>query len=45
MTNKYTVLFGKSEGKKPYGRPGSRWKDNIKMDVKEIEYEDMDLII
>ena len=27
----YRVLVGKSEGKRPLGRPGHRWEDNIKM--------------
>jgi hypothetical protein len=26
------------------GRPKHRWKDNIKIDLKEIVYEDMDCI-
>jgi hypothetical protein len=25
-----------SEGKRPMGRPRSRWEDNIKMDVQEV---------
>jgi hypothetical protein len=28
----YGVLVGKSEGKRPLGRPSCRWEDNIKMD-------------
>jgi hypothetical protein len=29
--------FGwKTEGKRPLGRPRRRWKDNIKMDLKDI---------
>jgi transcription termination factor 2 len=31
----YRVLVGKSEGKRPLGRPRRRWKDNIKMDLGE----------
>jgi hypothetical protein len=31
-----TVLVGKPEGKKPLGRPRSRWEDNIKMDLREV---------
>jgi hypothetical protein len=31
----YRVLVGKSEGKRPLGRPGRRWKANIKMDLKK----------
>jgi hypothetical protein len=33
--NVYTILVGKSEGKKPLGRPRRRWMDNIKMDLRE----------
>jgi hypothetical protein len=29
-------LVGKPEGKRPLGRPGRRWEDNIKMDVQEV---------
>jgi hypothetical protein len=28
---------GKPEGKRPLGRPGRRWVDNIKIDLREIE--------
>jgi hypothetical protein len=31
----YRVLVGKTEGKRPLGRPWRRWEDNIKMDLKE----------
>jgi len=31
-----TVLVGKPEGKRPLGRPRRRWKDNIKMDLREV---------
>jgi len=24
------------EGKRPLGRPGRRWEDNIRMDLREI---------
>jgi hypothetical protein len=27
---------GKSEGKRPLGRPRSRWEDGIRMDLREI---------
>jgi len=33
----YRVLVGKPEGKRPLGRPRSRWEDNIKMDLQEVE--------
>ena len=29
--NSYTVLMGKFEGKRPLGRLGRGWEDNIKM--------------
>jgi hypothetical protein len=32
----YRVLVGSPEGKRPLGRPRSRWEDNIKMDLREI---------
>jgi hypothetical protein len=32
----YTVLVGRPESKCPLGRPRRRWKDNIKMDLREI---------
>jgi hypothetical protein len=32
----YKVLVGKPEGKRPLGRPRSRWEDGIRMDVREI---------
>jgi hypothetical protein len=31
----YRVLIGRSEGKRPLGRPRHRWEDNIKMDLRE----------
>jgi hypothetical protein len=30
------LLVGKSEGKRPLGRPRRRWIDNVKMDLLEI---------
>jgi len=32
----HRVLVGKSEGKRPLGRPRRRWKDNIKMVLQEV---------
>jgi hypothetical protein len=34
--NVYRLLVGKTEGKRPLGRPRRRWLDNIKMDLLEI---------
>ena len=33
----HRVLVGKPERKRPLGRPRRRWKDNIKMDLQEME--------
>jgi len=35
---------GKLEGKRPLGRPGRRWWDNIKMDLQEVGCGCMDWI-
>jgi hypothetical protein len=32
----YRVLVGRTEGKRPLGRPRHRWEDNIKIDLGEI---------
>ena len=33
----FKILTGKPTGKRPLGRPGLRWEDNIRMDLKEID--------
>ena len=40
----YRVLVVKHEGKRPLGRPRCRWEVNIKMDLQEVGYGDMDWI-
>jgi hypothetical protein len=30
------VLIGRPESKRPLGRPGCSWQDNIKLDLREI---------
>jgi hypothetical protein len=35
---------GKPEGKRPLGRPRCRWKNNIKMDLEEVECRGMDWV-
>ncbi|KAJ4446911.1 hypothetical protein ANN_13612 [Periplaneta americana] len=42
--NAYRVLVGRPEGKRPLGRPRRRREDNIKMDLREMGYEDRDWI-
>jgi hypothetical protein len=36
----YNILVGKPEGRRPLGR----WEDNIKMDLREIGFGDVDCI-
>jgi len=40
----YRVLMGKSEEKRPLGRPRRRWVDNIRMDLQEVGCGYMDWI-
>jgi hypothetical protein len=40
----YRVLVGKSDGKRPPGRPRLRCENNIKMAVQEVECGGMDWI-
>ncbi|KAJ4445782.1 hypothetical protein ANN_12467 [Periplaneta americana] len=42
--NAYRVLVGRLEGKRPLVRPRLRWEDNIKMDLREVGYDDRDWI-
>jgi hypothetical protein len=42
--NAYRLLVGKSEGKRPLGRPRRRWVDNIRMDLGEVGWGDVDWI-
>jgi hypothetical protein len=30
------ILVGRPEGRRPLGRPGCRWEDNIKMDLQDV---------
>jgi hypothetical protein len=32
----YKVLMGKSDGKRPLGRPRRRWEENNKIDLQEV---------
>jgi hypothetical protein len=42
--NAYRLLVGKPEGKRPLGRTKSRWVDNIRMDLGEVGWDDVDWI-
>jgi hypothetical protein len=33
VRSEYIVFVGKTEGKRPFGRPGFRWEDNITIDL------------
>ena len=40
----HSVLERKREGKRPLGRYGRRWKDNVKINLREIGRESWDWI-
>jgi hypothetical protein len=42
MRNAYEIVVGKPEGKRSLGRPRSKWEDNVRMDLREIGWEDVD---
>jgi hypothetical protein len=42
--NVYRLLMGKPEGRRPLGRPRRRWLDNIRMDLVEVGWGDVDWI-
>jgi hypothetical protein len=37
----HNILVGKPEGKRPLGRPSHRWEDNIRTDLRETGWEDV----
>jgi hypothetical protein len=39
-----TRIGGKAEGRRPLGRPRSKWVDNIRMDLVEVGWSDVDWI-
>jgi hypothetical protein len=42
--NVYRLLAGQPEGKGPLGRSRRRWVDNIRIDLGEVEWGDVDWI-
>jgi hypothetical protein len=40
----YNILVRRPEGRRPLGRPRSRWEGNIKLDLREIGFGDVDWI-
>jgi hypothetical protein len=39
----HRILVGRSEGRRPLGKPRRRWEDNIKINLQEVGW-DMDRI-
>jgi hypothetical protein len=39
MRNAYKILVGKSDGKRPLRRYRRRWKDSIRIELREIWWE------
>jgi hypothetical protein len=44
VSGAYNLLVGRPEGRRPLGRPRRRREDNIKMDLREIGFGDVDWI-
>jgi hypothetical protein len=42
--NLYRLLVVKAEGKRPLGRQRCRWVDNIRMDLGDVGWGDVDWI-
>jgi hypothetical protein len=42
--NAFMLLVGKLEGRRPLGRPRHRWVDNIRIDLGEVGWGDVDWI-
>jgi hypothetical protein len=42
--NAYRLLVGKPKGKRPLGRPRRRWINNIRVDLGEVGWSDVDWI-
>jgi hypothetical protein len=40
----YRLLVGKPEGQRPLERPRCRWVDNIRVDLVEVRWGDVDWI-
>jgi hypothetical protein len=43
-SNAYRILVGKPEGKRPLGSIRRMWENNIKIDLRETGWDDMDWI-
>jgi hypothetical protein len=40
----FYLLVGKPEGKSPLGRPRRRWVDNIKIDLRDIGWDNVNWV-
>jgi hypothetical protein len=40
----YRLLLGTPEERRPLGRPRRRWVDNIRMDLGDVGWDDVDWI-
>jgi hypothetical protein len=40
--NAYRILVGKPEGNGPLGKPKHRWNNNIRIDLREIVWYELD---
>jgi hypothetical protein len=40
----YRTLMGRSDGKRPLGKPKRRWEDSIQMDLEEVGWGGVDWI-
>jgi hypothetical protein len=38
----YKILVGRPEGKRPLGRPRYRWENNIRLDVRDVGWKNVD---
>jgi hypothetical protein len=45
MRNAYKILVGNPEGKRPLGKPGRRYEDNMKMVLRERGSESVDWML
>jgi hypothetical protein len=44
VRGEYNILVGRPEGRRQLERPSRRWEDNIKIDLREIGFGDVDWI-
>jgi len=44
MRSAYKILVRKPEGRRPRGRPTSRWEDDIRIDLRDIGWKGVDKV-